>query len=55
MRTALPVAVRKNYIIQQMYVCSAFLPGHIDCEVYITPPEGYGLNLGPEEVLKLQK
>lgn len=39
-RTAIALAVQNGSLIHQMDVCTAFLHGEIDTEVYLLPPVG---------------
>ena len=54
-RTALVIAVKRNYIIHQMDVRTAFLHGEIDEKVFIVPPPDCGINLKPGQALRLRK
>ena len=53
-RTALTVAVQRGYSILQLDICTAFLHGDIDGDVYITPPDGVDV-CEERQVLKLRR
>lgn len=44
-RAALSIAVKRNYVVHQMDVRTAFLHREIDEDVYIQPPSGSGITL----------
>ena len=52
--TALTVAVQRGYSTLQLDICTAFLHGDIDGDVYITPPDGDDV-CGERQVLKLRR
>lgn len=53
-RLILALASSNNWILQQLDVHNAFLPGHLDEEVVMTLPPGLSSNL-PNQVCKLNK
>ncbi|KAL0342922.1 UNVERIFIED_CONTAM: hypothetical protein Sangu_1179600 [Sesamum angustifolium] len=50
----LDVAVAKGWPLWQLEVNNAFLHGHLDEEVFMTPPEGYSAAI-PGQVCKLKR
>ena len=52
-RAVLAAAATRGHHIQHLDVCSAFLQGELDEEVYVTPPEG--MELPPGMVWRLHK
>ena len=54
-RAALAIAVKRNYVVHQMDVRTAFLHGEIDEDVYIMPHSGSGIILEPGNALRLLK
>lgn len=48
------MATIQNWPIHQLYFNNAYLHGHIDEEIYMTPPPGY-TKVKEEQVWKLQK
>ena len=43
-RTLMQVAVEQDMKVHQMDVRTAYLNAPIDCEVYVTQPEGFRVN-----------
>ena len=54
-RILMQYAVEKEFVIHQLYVKTAYLNAPIDCEIFMTQPEGY-IQPGNEHfVCKLNK
>lgn len=51
-RTSSAVAVRLNYFLEQMDVCTTFLHGELAGDVYVLPTERSGIKLGLRKALK---
>jgi len=51
-RLLLSVALKNNWIIQQLNIPTAFLNSKLESDVYIYPPEGY---VTESKVLKLNR
>ena len=54
-RLVLSLAVRNNWLINQLDVSNAFLHGMLDETIYMTQPPGYVDPRFPQHVCKLQK
>lgn len=53
-QTCLAIAAQRGYVIHQMDVCTTFLHGEIDSDVFIKPPQGVNL-CEDGKVLKLRR